>query len=250
MNTKNVLTNIPFQELLHTDDYDAAAKSLNLYQPWILPQATAYIAEHWKPKKVGTKYSALATLECLDSDWSKGLWTALVKLKRSLLVQRQATESGAHYCALVPIILAAYKKYLNIPYSEWESSELKYVVDKNLLEAMLCEVPNLTTDELLQYRELGLTLKTGPKAGQQKPALSTWRLYNLQDTPLHNLPPLAQTMLTQIWCAHPQLRNNYMVLDPQSWDHMPPPLLVEDIFVATPKPKAKKSDVWDLPWAQ
>lgn len=248
MQYKNVLTNIKFEELLSTDDYDAAAKSLLLVRPWILPQALAHIAEHWTPQKVGELYSAKATLENIEDPWSRGLWTALVKLKRSLLVPKQASPEGAVHCALVPLILAAYKKYHAIPYSAWNKDELKYIVDKHLLEAMLCSVPKLTADELLQYREQGLTLKTGPKAGQMKSPLSTWRLYNLQDTPLHNLPPLAQTMLTQIWCAHPQLRNNYMVLDPTSWDHMPTPLLVDDVFASTPPTKTKPSVECVSPW--
>lgn len=248
MQYKNTITNIKFEELLNTDDYDATAKSLLLVRPWILPQALAHIAEHWTPKKVGELYSAKATLQDISDPWSRGLWTMLTSVKRSLLVPKQASLDGAPYCGLVPLILAAYKKYHNIRYSEWNRSELKYMVDKHLLDAMLCEVPKLTTDELVQYREIGLTLKTGPKAGQQKPPLSTWRLYNLQDTPLQNLPPLAQTMLCQIWCAHPQLRNEYMVLDPQSWDHMPAPLLVDDVFYTTPKQVQKRNVVVETPW--
>ena len=244
---KNTITNIKLEQLVNCEDLDTAVKALQLQQPWILPQAAAYVAEHWKPQLVNNQYSALATLEPYSDLWSRGLWTLLTTVKRSLLVPKQATEAGAHYCALVPLVLMAYKKYHNIPYEAWNRDELRYVVDKNLLAAMLCDIPQLSAARLLELRQQGLTYTTGAQAGQQRSATSNWRLYNISKTELGELPILAQTMLTQIWCAHPQLRNNYMVLDPQSWDHMPTPLIVENIFVEPQKP-VKPSVECVSPW--
>jgi hypothetical protein len=59
-------------------------------------------------------------------------------------------------------------------------------------------------------------------------------------------------MLTQIWLAHPTIRNEYMVLDPVNWDNVPQPLVSNDIFkpaapVAPVKPATKQDNSY-LPW--
>lgn len=47
-------------------------------------------------------------------------------------------------------------------------------------------------------------------------------------------------MLTQVWVAHPSLRNEYMVLDPVNWDQMPEPLIPTELHkIITPS---------KLPW--
>jgi hypothetical protein len=114
------------------------------------------------------------------------------------------------------------------------------VVDKNLAQAMLVdEIPDLGTDRLLEIRELGLLAKSGRTEGQAKNPLSTWALTGIADTELGHLPKLAVTMLTQIWLAHPSIRNQYMVLDPLDWDRMPEPLVAQDIFKPTVAVKAE-----------
>jgi hypothetical protein len=71
------------------------------------------------------------------------------------------------------------------------------------------------------------------------------------------VPELAQTMIAQIWCAHPSNRTKYMVLDPKNWDAIPAPLISSDIFGSGTGgnissgglPKRKSSgDNPDFPW--
>jgi hypothetical protein len=105
---------------------------------------------------------------------------------------------------------------------------------------------------LLEIRTQGLTQRSGIKAGQMKPAESTWSLAGIADTELGHLPKLTQTILTQIWLAHPVHRSNLMILDPQNWDHMPEPLIAPTIFKQPIKESeainAKETAKTLLPW--
>jgi hypothetical protein len=134
------------------------------------------------------------------------------------------------------------KKYQGVQYSHWDITHKTNLVDKNLLEAM-CWQPDgnsdlkaglanfgLRKDRLLELRQQGLTLKQGKDAGVAKPPTSAWCLRGMQNTELADVPKLVGTMLTQIWVAHPSLRTEYMILDPQSWDTMPEPLVTSDVF--------------------
>jgi hypothetical protein len=42
---------------------------------------------------------------------------------------------------------------------------------------------------------------------------------------IHSLPKLVQIMVCQTWCAHPNNRTQYMVLNPLDWDNLPEPLI-------------------------
>lgn len=235
---KNKIENIPFEKFVNCLDVEECAKPLMLHQPWILPQIQAHIANNWKPQRVGELYCARATMVEMSKQadlWTKGLYLALQQLKRSTWVYKQASLEGSHYCALVPLILSSYKKYLNIPYQQWNREHLQLLVDKPLVEAMLCEPPQLSVVELLEIRELGLTTKSGKNVGKVANPLTTWRLHGIQQTQLGEIPVLAQTMLTQIWCAHPQWRNDNMVLDPIMWDLMPQQLLTHEVLVEPPQ---------------
>jgi hypothetical protein len=71
----------------------------------------------------------------------------------------------------------------------------------------------------------------------------------MQGTEFAKIPKLVGTMLTQIWVAHPSLRTEYMILNPNNWDLMPPPLVSTDIFKQSPaEPKSTQSVNTDLPW--
>jgi hypothetical protein len=93
--------------------------------------------------------------------------------------------------------------------------------------------------------------KTGAKAGQLKPAETTWSLTGIRDTEIGHLPKLTQTMLTQIWLAHPAKRTQSMILHPTNWDLMPEPLISMELFESTNKAveqfKSQKHDKL-LPW--
>jgi hypothetical protein len=126
----------------------------------------------------------------------------------------------------------AHKLHNQIPYAAWGRKNLQYVVNDSLCQAMLCEPPHLTQEELLTIRDAGLTVRTGAKAGESRNPLTQYKLYGIQETEIGHLPELAQSMLTQIWCAHPENRTKYMILDPQNWDRVPPPLIAPTVFKA------------------
>jgi hypothetical protein len=84
---------------------------------------------------------------------------------------------------------------------------------------------------------------TGKQVGQTRPAESTWKLYGIQGTEIGGIPTLAQTILAQIWLAHPKHRRASMILDLNDWDAMPEPLIDGEVVV---QPKAVAG--WEKPW--
>ena len=260
---KQDIQDFPFEEFAEAslDTLDSIADGYGLanFNSWMLPQMLQYFStwelQYLDTGKIDPKATAVYNIDQHNA-WQVGLWKVATRLKRSSLVKKQNAEPGSNYGSLVPLILAAHKKYNNVPYSSWDrSADLRFVVDKNLCAAMLSDPwpDDLTAERTLAIRTEGLTVKSGLKAGQLKNPLSTWSLTGIQHTELASYAPLAVTMLTQIWLAHPSLRNQYMVLDTQDWDSMPKPLIVGDLFKAeTFKPVMPKKPVavegQDLPW--
>ena len=246
---KNDIKCFPFEECsnLGSEELEEWAISHGLlnFNLWMLPQMLAYFGS-FRVTKVGDQYDSLALLKdniSKEDLWCRGLWKVVTQLKRSSLVKSQIHPEFSHYSALVPLILAGLKKYKNIAYSAWTVEGLKHLVEPNLYEAMCYQVPDMSTEQLLEIRQTGLMNKTGPKMGQLKKATSTWKLTGLKHTLLESAPPLATTMLAQIWVAHPSVRSPYMILDPHNWDYMPDPLI--DTEILTNRKPAKATD---LPW--
>jgi hypothetical protein len=164
-----------------------------------------------------------------EDPWAVGVWKVACHLSRGKLVKAQSTPPNTRYCALVPLILSALKQSQGIKYSEWSREGIVHAMGQSLADAALSEPPDLSVERLLEIREIGLTAKSGKTAGQTKPVLSSWTLTGIANTELGGLPKLASTMLTQIWCANPALRNNCMILDPRDWDNMPKPLISTEL---------------------
>jgi hypothetical protein len=246
---KKELKQIPFQ-LVYEDGAEGTdqRKSFAKYATWALPQALAYIGK-WTPQKTTEgEYDAVATVrkgisECeLGSEWAKGLLYYLISHPRGLIIPtgfKATSPEMLPYSALVPLFLAAFKKYQGVKYSKWIN--IKSVVDKDLYNAMMSEPPSYTADETLSLRELGSTVKTGDKAGTVKNPISTTTITTTGVQEFDDLPRLAKIMLTQVWLAHPSFRHEYMVLDPNNWDSMPKSLISTDIM---PKNNSSKAE-WD-----
>ena len=223
----------------------------------VLPQIMAHIAN--KPLRLdevmtveGQIDSAKLIKHAFDfsSEWERGLYIFLMLDSRSAYLPSQYKGEGVQFCSLVPLIMYAYKLHHKIPYSKWDRQTLKWSVNKSLLDAMLHE-GTYSREDLLAARELGMIYQSGPKAGESRNPQSNFKLWSTKGGCMHGVPHLAQVMLTQIWCAHPSSRTPYMVLDPQNWDRMPAPLIVESIFMpATAKNNSKPSngDGAELPW--
>lgn len=214
---------------------------------WFWGQASARIAATALPIGSDGLYSAKKWyLETIKNDSVLHALCILAKYsKRSTLVDKQVERNKRDYCALVPIFMAAHKKINNIPYEKWNKAELKGVVEPKLLDAMFNvddDCYGLGSDELLEYREEALLIRTGAKAGGQRNPATTYLMYPPKDNPLNELPALSRIMLCQTWCAHPSNRTNLMILDPRDWDNMPAPLVETNLFTST----TENDDSWAL----
>lgn len=163
------------------------------------------------------------------TDQDKGLYRFLMINERSSYLKLQYKAPAKQYCALVPLILYAQKLVKNIPYQAWDPEELHYVVNRDLADAMCYDAPEFSKDAVLEQRTLGLTPAGG---GAMKNPETTHMLYGpqLKTGIFKDTPKLARVMMTQIWCAHPNNRTRYMVLDPNNWDKMPAPLISTQVF--------------------
>jgi hypothetical protein len=181
----------------------------------------------------------------------------LSRIKRSLLLATQTKFPD--YASLTPLILMGQKRMQGVDYEAWRSaSGFQYILEPRLLSAMILEpkdlllVNSLGSERLIEIQTQGLTTKTGKTAGSRKPAKSTWSLSGIQDTEIGHLPKLTQTILTQCWLAHPELRTPYMILDFNNWDSIPQPLISNNLFkevVSTSTKQDSKKDMANLmPW--
>lgn len=241
---KKELSAFPFGDYCDIPSEGLAKHALDTgliaHASWLLPQMLAFFGTLKMYKDDKGEYLALPFLEHNfgRDPHLMGMWKVAARMPRSSIVKPQNSGSGPEYSMLVPLILAGIKKYQGINYSEWSQSDLEYVVDRNLAEAMLVpanDIPTLSKDEILAIRTIGLTVATGSRIGQVDPVTSKWALTGIKDTALGHLPKLAVTMITQVWVAHPTLRTKYMVLDPNDWDGVPEPLVALEVV----KPQAK-----------
>ena len=215
-----------------------ATKYLSVHHKWLLPQLVAAFGS-WQLVQNQGVIDVLATLKlaCEHNSENTAYWR-LSRVIRSSLIPSQV--KSPEYSTLVPLILAGFKRMQGVQYERWRGLEhLEYVLEPRLLEAVDISGVNgvnggdlsaLGSARLLEIRTQGLTQKSGVKAGQMKNPETTWSLTGIQDTEIANLPKLTQSILTQIWVAHPVHRNSLMILDPNNWDLIPDPLIVQNVF--------------------
>lgn len=155
---------------------------------------------------------------------------------------------------LVPIVLAGFKRYQNIPYEAWDKLEISAIVDDEIAALRACEVPKLSNSEIIEFRNTALTPRTGARAGKSSNPATTAALYHLQETSIGHLPKLAKHMVLQTWAAHPQNRDKYAILDPENWDQVPPALVEgTDLFLPaesrfTQRIVTGTTNPADMPW--
>ena len=260
--TKQDITELDLKSINSMTDTEleqfCETEKLSHFYTWLLPQMVAYFGTWTLAHNSSGSIDILETLKHnVGTDPSKQAIWKLSRVKRSLLIP--VMSRAPEYGTLTPLILMGQKRMCGVDYSRWRGlPNLEYV-----LESRLCEAVNLSQEDLqicgslgserlLQLRDQGLLQRSGAKAGQSKKPESTWSLTGMAGTEIAHLPKLTQTMLTQIWLAHPSLRTPYMILDPNNWDNLPTPLLTPDIFKA-PEPeiirKPKPEPVVDkLPW--
>lgn len=249
----NDLKDFPFDEApkLSGDLENWAAEvHLPAFNSWMLPQIVAYYGSYSCSQLEDGTYCPLSLLRdnIGINKWAVGLWRVITQLKRGSLVKTQSVGDYTKYSALVPIILYGIRQTKGIKYSQWNDKGLRSVMGDTLYEAATAEVPTLSRNRLLEIRQQGLTTMTGKTAGTVKKATSTWALTGIMGTELGTMPKLTNTMLTQIWVAHPQLRDSAMILDPTNWDNMPEPLVETEVLAQEPKKAKAVEEAGDLPW--
>ena len=228
---------------LQSEDFSRGVDQLNLqvYSSWLLPQLVAYFGS-WKLLADGK-----ATLKHNCKTKHDQVLYRLTRLRRSQLIKNQT--QNPEYAQLTPLILLGFKRHQGFSYEQFREFEgLNLLLEPALHEALvLDELPQLSVDRLLQIRQQGLVYMTGKQVGQTRPPESTWKLYGIQGTEIGSIPALAQTILAQIWLAHPKHRRPTMILDLNDWDNQPQPLVDGEVF-AQPKPQLKTG--WTAPWLE
>jgi hypothetical protein len=224
--------------------------SLQDFSFWVMPQVTTLLAGLKLTRNDSGKISGLAFgRDHFNTPKMRGLYRFLMLDARSSYLKQQYKADARSSCALVPLVMYAHKLVHNVQYSEWDPAEIHAVVNADLCEAMLYVPPAMTAEEILAERDEGLKIRTGIKAGSVRNPTYTHKLTGPQVKLgiFRNTPALAQVMISQIWCAHPENRTKYMILDPTSWDRVPPPLVSTNVFkAAIAQPKVEY--VADVPW--
>jgi hypothetical protein len=202
---------------------------------WLGSQLLSHLGTYQLPSRVDGKILGkdFCALNIGSNERELGIYILLTKVARGRLMEKQVLPDHTPYCALVPMYMAAQKKFHSVPYSYWDP---RGVVDKELYSAMTCDPPigTISTDELLSIRQAGLSYvsKSAKERGQVKyyNPETYHKLVGIGDSAIGNLPVYARAMLCQIWVAHPKNRNQYMILDPYDWDHMPEPLISSTVI--------------------
>jgi hypothetical protein len=245
-------------EHLNLEGWETWAESISLshLHTWLLPQLVAWYGTWTLVKSETGEIDCLKTIHLNCPDPQSRAFYMLSRIKRSLLCATQTKFPD--YATLTPLILMGQKRMKGVDYELWKTAkDLHWILEPRLLEAAILQpedllmIGSLGSERLIEIQTQGLTTKSGKTAGSQKPAKSTWSLSGIQDTEIGHLPKLTQTILTQCWLAHPELRTPYMILNFSSWDSMPSPLISTNLFKEVPtltKQESNKDTANLMPW--
>jgi hypothetical protein len=205
--------------------------------PGIFNRAMIKIAELPLTKNENGLISGNALFkEIRQSPFLSGILLMFKYSSRGKFIADQTGIEGRIYCSLVPIVMAAFKKHHEIPYSAWDRNEIRAITEENLADAMLCTLPEISKEDVLEARRIALTPLIGRTAGIENNPATTYKLYLRKESGMSGLPTLAKIMMCQTWCAHPINRNNWMILNPQDWDNVPEELISTSTVSKTYKP--------------
>lgn len=226
---------------------------------WLPQQMMAYFGG-WEAVRVDGVYSPALTAQrnCAERRDLFALGALLLAKAKRGDIFKGAPKGSQQYKSpinpLVPIVLAGFKRYQNIPYEAWNKAEIKALVDDEIATLVDCKVPPLSNSDILALRNKALTPNNGPRAGKCNNPATTAALYHLQETSLGHLPKLAKHMALQTWAAHPQNRDKYAILDPENWDRVPEPLVEGTDLFLPPESQPRQRIVTgkisgnDMPW--
>jgi hypothetical protein len=253
----NILQQCKSEAKLAVTEAWCAKNSISQKLNWLPHQLLAYFGTWTAVRDDTGKYSAPLTWDAntrARGDY-RALGSALLATSTRTNFFKAAPKGNQQYKSvinpLVPIILAGFKKYQGINYSEWNPVGLETLLDPELAKLVGVTVPELSHSELIALRNTALTDKEGARAGIPNNPATCTKLNHLGDTAIGHLPKLAKYMALQTWAAHPSNRNEYMILDPNNWDHVPDPLVSKDIFLPKPLQATQPRTVTsysELPW--
>jgi hypothetical protein len=214
---------------------EAFAAKYNIVNSWkfLGPQLLAYLAEYRLPSKNEICARAFLDLNVRGKPRELGLYRLITKVPRGSLMSKQVLPEHRNYSSLVPLYMAAQKKYNGISYNSWDRSSLGALLDKDLWAAVSYEIPAevssaLGSEELLAIREAGLQGTYKGKPIRYNP--ETYHiLKGISQSLIGNMPRYLQVMLTQIWVAHPVNRTELMILNCKDLDNMPEPLISTNV---------------------
>lgn len=237
----------------------AIKNSLSQKLTWLPHQLLAYFGTWTAVRDDTGKYSAPLTWD--TNTRARGdyyaLGSALLATSARTNFFKDAPKGNQQYKSvinpLVPIILAGFKKFQGINYSEWNPLGLEMLLDPELSKLVGVTVPEIAHSDIIALRNTAITDKLGARAGIPNNPATCTKLNHLGDTAIGHLPKLAKYMVLQTWAAHPSNRNEYMILDPNNWDAIPEPLVSKDIFLHKPLQSVQKTPPTDfgyneLPW--
>lgn len=213
-----------------------------------------------EPIKIDDQYSPKSTLLAIPDiintpygditkDNLKGILVVINDIPRSKTLPGRAGDHP-QWSQLVPLWLAAYKHYKNIPYSAWiKDTMISHFVGPGLYNDIMT-VPEdfrLNIENLAELRKAALSFAKGVSP-ITSPVRKGFQMTKDWRVPLNSK---VGAMILQIWLANVQLRHPDMILDPFDWDKIPEAFdHVEPNIVANPnmQPKKKKYIVEELPF--
>jgi hypothetical protein len=209
-----------------------------------------------EPIKIDDSYSPLATMKSIPEiiktpygDISKDNYKAIIgilnEIPRSATLPGKASEHP-QWSQLVPLWLAAYKHYKDIPYSAWvKDGVIRHMVGVDFYDEIL-EIPEgfvFDKSKLIDLRHKALTTKVST-AGITSPVRKS---FYMTDTWRVKLNSKVAAVYLQIWLANVQVRHPDMILDFDNWDNMPEPYDLELMQINT-NTRHIKENKYELPF--
>ena len=222
---------------------------------WMLPQLTTLLGSKLILVQGDEGYSATATLAKLKTTLANegftfsngleitgakimGIFNILNHSPRGEILPKgwkQSSGEGLRYSTAVPLILSAFKECRDIGYNDWDWSDknMHHLVDKDTLELSSVfrtfENPFMQ-DEILEFREIGRTIKSGASKDSKKAYHLTTTLNGIAHPLWKPLPRLLKLMMCQVWVYHPTIRHKFAITDPIDLDNVAPPLVSTDLL--------------------
>lgn len=251
---KKDLTYLNTTEILQAEFSKTTLVELGIFHnsQWILPQILAKIAQV-KPKVsaqgdylFSDLFELWKTQEILELT-SIRAWLKILNhtVRGEILSVKQSSSLGSRYSQGVPLLLSAYKQFHSIDYNRWNYTDpiAKHLVPPDILELTTLELEEITREELLEFRDKALYIRTGKQAGATRDPLVCVNSFAVTDPRIAKLPKLARLQLLDLWIYHPSIRNPYLFWIGNNPDQAPEPLINQEVIVLKPR-----STVPELDW--